>query len=53
MNNKPEELVENISQLTSFSDVAFRINEVLADEKSSVADIGALIEPDPALSAAL
>lgn len=53
MNNKPEELVENISQLTSFSDVAFRINEILADEKSSVADIGAVIEPDPALSAAL
>jgi len=49
----PEELAGNITQLTSFPDVAFRINDMLSDENSSAADIGALIEPDPALSAAL
>jgi putative nucleotidyltransferase with HDIG domain len=49
----PESLAGNITQLTSFPDVAFRINEMVADENSSAADIGALIAPDPALSAAL
>ena len=49
----PHELAANITRLTSFPDVAFRINELLSDESSSAADIGALIEPDPALSAAL
>ena len=48
-----EELVGNITGLTSFPDVAIRINEMVADENSGAAEIGALIEPDPALSAAL
>ena len=39
--------------MASFPDVAFRINEMLGDENSSASDIGAVIEPDPALSAAL
>ncbi len=47
------ELAGNITQLTSFPDVAFRINDMLADENSGAQEIGALIEPDPALSAAL
>lgn len=47
------ELASNITQLTSFPDVAFRINDMLADENSGAEEIGALIEPDPALSAAL
>lgn len=49
----PEDLASSITQLTSFPDVAFRINDMLSDENSSASDIGALIEPDPALSAAL
>ncbi len=48
-----ESLADNVTQLTSFPDVAFRINEKLADDNSGASDIGALIEPDPALSAAL
>jgi len=48
-----KELVGGVTQLTSFPDVAFRIDELLSDENSSAADIGALIETDPALSAAL
>jgi len=48
-----EELVGNITGLTSFPDVAIRISELVADENSGAAEIGALIEPDPALSAAL
>jgi len=46
-------LAENAEKLASFPEVAFRVDEVLADDKSSASDIGALIEPDPALSAAL
>ncbi len=53
MATTPEELAGNITQMASFPDVAFRINEMLSDENSSAADIGAVIEPDPALSAAL
>lgn len=53
MTTTPEELAGNITQLTSFPDVAFRISDMVSDENSSAADIGALIEPDPALSAAL
>ena len=53
MTTTPEELAANITQLVSFPDVAFRINEMLSDENSGAAEIGALIEPDPALSAAL
>ncbi len=48
-----KELVGNITQLTSFPDVAFRINEAFSDENSSAADFVKIIEPDPALSAAL
>ncbi len=47
------DLVHNIEKLTSFPDVALRINEKVADQTSGAAEIGALIEPDPALSAAL
>lgn len=53
MTTTAEELAANITQLASFPDVAFRINEMLSDENSGAAEIGALIEPDPALSAAL
>jgi len=49
----PEELVANVTQLASFPEVAFRINEMISDENSGAAQIGALIEPDPALSVAL
>ncbi len=49
----PEEIAANITELASFPDVAFRINEMLSDENSGAAEIGALIEPDPALSVAL
>lgn len=48
-----KEMAGGITQLTTFPDVAFRINKMLADENSGAAEIGALIEPDPALSAAL
>jgi len=48
-----KELAANITQLASFPDVAFRINDMLSDENSGASEIGALIEPDPALSAAL
>ena len=53
MATTPEELAGNVTRLASFPDVAFRINDMLRDENSSASDIGALIEPDPALSAAL
>lgn len=53
MTTTPEELAANITQLASFPEVAFRINEMLSDENSGAAEIGALIEPDPALSVAL
>lgn len=46
-------MAANVQKLASFPEVALRIDEVLADDTSSAADIGALIEPDPALSAAL
>ena len=53
MTTTPEELVRNIARLTSFPDVAIRINEMLSDEESGSAHIAAVIETDPALSAAL
>lgn len=53
MTLNPHDLAVNAQQLASFPEVAFRIDEVLADERSSAADIGVLIESDPALSAAL
>ena len=46
-------LVENIGKLTSFPDIAFRIDELLRDERSSLADLTFVIEKDPAISAAL
>lgn len=49
----PEDLVKNITQLNSFPDVAFQIDELLSDEESDARDIGKLIELDPALTAAL
>lgn len=53
MNTSAEQIAEETDNLTTFSDVAFRISDVLEDETSSAADIGQLIQPDPALSAAL
>jgi len=47
------ELAAKVTQLASFPEVAFRINDAILDEHSGAAEIGALIEPDPALSAAL
>lgn len=49
----PHELIQNVSQLVSFPDVAVRINKMLEDDNSSARDIGRVIESDPALSAAL
>ena len=46
-------LVNNIGKLTSFPDIAFRIDEMLCDERSSLTDITNVIEKDPAVSAAL
>ena len=48
-----EQLANNVTHLASFPDVAFRINDMLSDEDSGAEEIGAVIEPDPALSAAL
>lgn len=53
MTTTPEELVRNIVQLISFPDVALRIHEMLSDEESGSAHIAAVIETDPALTAAL
>ncbi len=53
MTNSAENLVRNITQLTSFPDIAVRISEMVSDQNSGAAEIGALIEPDPALNAAL
>jgi len=49
----PEEMVSSVTKLTSFPEVAFRINEVLTDDVSNADDISAIIEIDPALTAAL
>lgn len=46
-------LARDMTKLTSFPDVAIRINEKVSDQSSGAAEIGAIIEPDPALSAAL
>lgn len=48
-----EQLASQVTDLASFPDVAFRVNEMLSDENSSAEAIGAIIEPDPALSLAL
>ena len=48
-----EELASNVVNLVSFPDVAFRIEEKLADENSSIGEIAKVIEVDPAVSAAL
>lgn len=53
MSKSPQQIAARIDKLTSFSDVALRISEVVADDNSTAEDIGALIETDPALSAAL
>ncbi|MFK7831492.1 MAG: HDOD domain-containing protein [Congregibacter sp.] len=53
MNCSPEELAEKVETLTTFSDVAFKIDRALADDHSNAVEIGRLIETDPALSAAL
>ncbi len=48
-----EELASNVTQLVSFPDVAFAIDEAISDDQSSASDIGALILSDPALTAAV
>jgi len=53
LSQTPQQLAASITQLTSFSDVAWRLDEILADDNSSAADIGDLIEQDPALTAKL
>lgn len=49
----PEELASSVTQLVTFPDVAFAIDEAISDEQSSAADIGSLILSDPALTAAV
>ena len=46
-------LASKVTQLTSFPDVAFRINDMVSDENCGAVEICKLIKPDPALSAAL
>lgn len=53
MHNSPQQIADGVNRLVSFPDVAHRIDEMIADERSSSADIGRLVEPDPALSSAL
>lgn len=53
MNKEAEDLARKVTQLASFPDVAFRVNDLLADENSGADAFGAVIEPDPALNAAL
>ncbi|MBT4519434.1 MAG: HDOD domain-containing protein [Halieaceae bacterium] len=53
MTMTPESLVESTTELTSFPDVAFRINDLLTDENSDISDIGEVVETDPALTSAL
>ncbi|MFK7831500.1 MAG: HDOD domain-containing protein [Congregibacter sp.] len=53
MSDGPKQIAAKVEALTAFSDVAFRVDEVLADDRSSADDIGLLIETDVALSAAL
>lgn len=48
-----KELAANVSELATFPEVALRISDSIADENSEVEDIGAIVETDPALSAAL
>ncbi len=49
----PEKLVEKVNTLFSLPDVALRINELLAEEDSSIVDLEEVILHDPALSAKL
>lgn len=53
MIHTPQELAASVTQLVSFSDVALRVDELLADDHSSATDISDLIEQDPALTATL
>lgn len=48
-----DQLAAEVSQLASIPAIAFRVNDLLNNDSSSAWDIGALIEQDPALSAAL
>ncbi len=48
-----EGLVKNVSKLTSFPDIAFRIDELLSDGRSNLTDVAYVIEKDPAISAAV
>lgn len=45
------QLVENVTELMSFPDIAMKINQSLDDENSTANSLGNLIEQDPALTA--
>jgi len=49
----PQQMVAKVSKLASFPKVALRVDEMMADHASEAKDIGAVIELDPALSAAI
>lgn len=53
MSVTPDELVGQVTKLTSFPDVAIRINDALTSGDSSAADLGDIIRLDPALTATL
>jgi putative nucleotidyltransferase with HDIG domain len=46
-----KEVVARITEISSLPDIAVRVMEVASDEQSSVMDMKAVIETDPALSA--
>lgn len=53
MDTSAKEVAANISELATFPEVAIQISDAIADENSEVEDISALVETDPALSAAI
>lgn len=53
MSNSPTQLVESVSKLCSFSEVAIKFNDLVEDGSSGAAQFAATIQTDPALSAAL
>ena len=52
MNETPNDLAKNVTQLVSFPDIALQIDQKLSTD-CDIDEIGAIIEPDPPLSAAL
>lgn len=49
----PEDLIDGIDQLVSLPDVVIRVNELIESDTSTIEQIGAVINHDPALSAQL